>query len=148
MLYNLIVEVFNMSGSTFGGISVLLVLFAALGYFVYGGLNGAFAMVILSVLYGFAILLSFVPFIGIGLQYWVSVEMVLPWVISLTGIQPTWLTTIMLTIEMVGGFILWLMITLNIIMIIKEYIDDWCWRRKIAAAHHKSETPAEAGNNQ
>ena len=140
-----------MSDNNRGGLIILIMLAASLGYFVYGGIDGVFAITILCVLYGLMVLLSLIPFIGIGLQYWASIQLVLPWVISNTGIYPTWLTTYILIYNMLLGFIFWIIVTVKVVGKIKEYIDEKRCIRKIEARIKeellKSETPAEAGNN-
>lgn len=61
----------------------LIVLWAALGYFVYGGLAGVFAMLILGILYDLAMLLALIPFAGVVLQALVMYFLITPW--SLTS---------------------------------------------------------------
>ena len=43
---------------------VLLVLWAVLGYFVYGGMDGALAMILLSIVLGLAVPVALIPFVG------------------------------------------------------------------------------------
>jgi len=107
-----------------GGIGIFLIIFPALGYFVYDGIDGAFAMAILWIAYGAIALTALIPFIGIGLQYWLSMEIALPVIISFTGIEPTWLTTSMLGVSIFEGGILYVVSTLAVSMKIKEWIDE------------------------
>jgi len=90
-----------------------------MGYFVYGGLDGALAMIVLYLLLGVVALLSLIPFIGIVLQYWVSTQITIMWIISITGIYATWLTTLMLIVFMIMGTILCGMTTIFTISLIK-----------------------------
>ncbi|MFA5755095.1 MAG: hypothetical protein WC909_01875 [Candidatus Paceibacterota bacterium] len=129
---------------------ILFILFVSLGYFMYG-VDGVFAIAILYMICLLLILLCYIPFIGIILQYWISMKIVLPLIISITGIESTWLTTIVIIYTMILGFILWSKVTIKAIILIKEYIDN---RRYIHESEAnakekllKSETPAEAGNN-
>lgn len=85
----------------------ILIVYMVVGYFTYGGFDGFFAMFILAVLFGLAVFLSMIPFAGIVIQYLASVWLVFPWVQSLTGIEPTWLTTLGLLVTLIPGFILW-----------------------------------------
>lgn len=84
---------------------ILLLLFATLGYFVYGGLDGTFGIVLLYILYTIAIYCSLIPFIGIFVQYFVSTEIIFPAVSSFTGIEATWLTTVVIIPTMIAGLI-------------------------------------------
>lgn len=93
--------------------------FFTMGYFVYGGLDGAIAMIVLYLLLGAVALLSLIPFIGIVLQYWVSTQIVMMWIISIAGIYATWLTTLMLIVFMIMGTILCGMTTIFTISLIK-----------------------------
>jgi hypothetical protein len=83
-----------------------VLLWSALGYFVYGGLGGALAIIILYFLYAFCIFLAVIPFAGVAIQYFVSVRLVNPWVFSLTGIGSTWLTAVMLWVDVAVGALL------------------------------------------
>jgi len=69
-------------------------LYTALGYFVYHGLGGVFAMLALIALYEVATILALVPYgigaLAQGLVMWLVID---PLVFSVTHTQPTWLVT-------------------------------------------------------
>jgi hypothetical protein len=69
-------------------------LYTALGYFVYHGLAGAFAMLALIALYEVATILALIPYgigaLAQGLVMWLVID---PLVFSVTHTQPTWLVT-------------------------------------------------------
>jgi hypothetical protein len=69
-------------------------LYIALGYFVYHGLSGAFAMLALIALYEVATILALIPYgigaLAQGLIMWLVID---PLVFSVTNTQPTWLVT-------------------------------------------------------
>ncbi len=73
---------------------MLDVLYTALGYFVYHGLDGVFTMLALIALYEVAAILALVPYgigaIAQGLVMWLVID---PLVFSITHTQPTWLVT-------------------------------------------------------
>lgn len=95
-----------------GGSTIVWMLFwAVLGFFVYDGLNGALAMIVLSFLFGLAALLSIIPVVGVFIQYYVSITYILPFIINLTGITATWLTTTMLVVSIIMGIIITAMTT-------------------------------------
>jgi hypothetical protein len=81
----------------------LIVLWAALGYFVYGSLAGVFAMLILGILYDLAMLLALIPFAGVVLQALVMYFLITPWVLDFTGIAATWLTTLVFWVDVAFG---------------------------------------------
>lgn len=74
----------------------LVLLWPALGFFVYGDLRGALAIFVLDSLYALCLFLALIPFAGAAIQYFVMDWLVTPWVFSLTGIGSTWLTAVML----------------------------------------------------
>ena len=54
--------------SDVGTAIIFLALFGILGYFVYGGLNGALSVVLLGIAYDLSILIGLIPFIGFIFQ--------------------------------------------------------------------------------
>ena len=100
------------SGISIGGTWLLIILWAALGYFVYNGLTGVFAMIILGVLFGLVILLASIPFVGVVIQGLVMYFLIQPWVFDFTGITGTWLTSLIFWIDIIFGCIITLVMTL------------------------------------
>ena len=98
----------------------LILLYGSIGYYVYGGLNGVFSMIILGILYSFSCVLACIPFVGIGIQYWTMTSLIFPWVQSLTGIEATWLTQTMFWITIVFGAFYWILLTVYTVIIIYE----------------------------
>jgi len=80
---------------------VLLVLWAVLGYFVYGGMDGALAMILLSIVLGLAVPVALIPFVGFIVYAFLAYYVILPWVIDLTKIDPTWLTSLIVLVDVV-----------------------------------------------
>jgi len=97
---------------TFGGAWLLIMLWAALGYFVYDGFSGMLAIIILCVLYRLAMLFAFVPFVGVIIQGLVMYFLIQPFVFEVTGITATWLTTLIFWVDIVIGGIITLLMTL------------------------------------
>jgi hypothetical protein len=127
--------------SGFGVGGVLVVVFAAIGYFLYGGMNGFFAIFLLSILFEFAILLSVIPFIGPAVQGWVSFMVILPAMESFAGIQSTWLTTLMIIVYIVCGLHLWYMTTAIAVFEISDkvrYLKYWLKYGRKRAAQKKA----------
>jgi len=87
-------------GSSFS----LLLLFSAIAYFVYGTLDGAIAIFIYDAVISLASYLGFVPFVG-WLLYWFVASAVTTFVLDLTGIGVTWLTSLIFWIGFVFSFI-------------------------------------------
>jgi fructose-specific phosphotransferase system IIC component len=98
----------------------LTLLWAALGYFVYNGLTGTFAMIILSILYGLATFLSLIPFVGVILQGLLMYFLITPWVFEFTGITATWLTLLVFWIDIIFGCIITLGMSL---LVLTHFID-------------------------
>jgi hypothetical protein len=84
---------------------VFVVLFVALAYFVYNGVEGALAILILCILYSVASFVALIPFVGVILQAGVMHYFIDPFVFGLTKIYPTWLTSaIFWTYVAMGAF--------------------------------------------
>ena len=133
------------SSSSYAGAGIAFVFFTIMGYFVYGGLDGALAMIVLYLVLATVALLSLIPFIGIVLQYWVSTEIAMMWIMPIIGIYATWLTTLMLIVFMIMGFIYWALVTAFFTLLISDFVGDL--RRKRRRKIRQSKTPANAGNN-
>ncbi len=93
---------------------------AALGYFVYGGLDGALAVFILSILYGLCLFLALIPFAGALIQYLIMDRLVTPWVFSLTRIGPTWLTALMFWVTLAEGAVFTLLTSIAVILALRK----------------------------
>jgi hypothetical protein len=76
---------------------------AGLGYFVYGGMNGALAMVVVWFIYQLCLLLALIPFIGVFIQAFVTFNYAWPWVAQLTSVGASWLTTLMFVVSVILG---------------------------------------------
>jgi hypothetical protein len=97
---------------------LLVLLFGALGYFVYHGVGGALAMVILTILYAFAGLLSLIPFFGAAVQWAVMAYAINPFVFHLTHIHYTWLVAVAFWVYLALGIIITLIMSLIVLAIL------------------------------
>jgi hypothetical protein len=97
---------------------VLVLLFGALGYFVYHGVGGFLAMVILTILYALATLLSLIPFAGAFVQWLVMTFAIKPFVFHLTHIHSTWLTFVAFWVYLGLGIIITLIMSLIVLAIL------------------------------
>ena len=105
----------------YGGIGIdilLILLFSALGYFVYHGVDGALAMLILTILYALATLLSLIPFAGAFFQWLVMTYAIRPFVFHLTHIYSTWLTSAAFWVYLGLGIIITLIMSLIVLAIL------------------------------
>jgi fructose-specific phosphotransferase system IIC component len=96
------------------------ILWVALGYFVYGGLSGALAILVLSLLFDVVILVSLIPFVGVVIQGLIMNYLIAPWVFGVTSITATWLTTSMFWINIIIGFVLTIIMSIATIAVLKE----------------------------
>lgn len=94
------------SKSAIGGIGATPFIFAAIGYFVYGGLDGAIGMFLLAFASNLTALVCVVPFIGIGIYYVLATEIVYPYILNFAGIEPTWLTAVLFALHFIMGLLL------------------------------------------
>ncbi len=100
------------SSSVSFGLPILSML---LGYFVYGGLNGALGMGLLSILAGITIMLGLIPVLGNIIQYVLLKSWLFPEVLAFVGLKATWLTGVLLWCNVVSGIILSLIIIVVVI---------------------------------
>jgi hypothetical protein len=101
----------------------LVILFGALGYFVYGGVGGALAMVILTILYALATFLSLIPFAGAFFQWLVMTYAIRPFVFHLTHIHSTWLTFAAFWVYLGLGIVLTAIMSLGVLGIVLDRLE-------------------------
>lgn len=97
-----------MTDIKFGGFATSIeLLLVALAYFVYGRtLDAVFGMVILTIVTTFPIILvSIIPFAGVFLALSMATGYLYPLVFGFTGLTATWVTTLLLTIQIIIGAI-------------------------------------------
>jgi hypothetical protein len=93
---------------------LLILLWMLLGYFIYGGVDGALAMGLLGLLYALSILISLIPFAGIFIQYYVMIDVIFPYICEITGITATWLTTVMFAVNLIFGILVWIIMSVAV----------------------------------
>jgi len=89
-----------------GGIGTLDLLFALLGYFVYDGLDGLIGILLLSMCFTVLLLVALIPVVGAGIELALMWWVVMPKVLSFTGLGETWLTSLMVGVYLISGGIL------------------------------------------
>ena len=103
--------------STIRLLSTTTLLSFLLGYFVYGGLEGGLGMALLSLLLGILMIISLIPILGNITYFWVGTK-ILDWVLTLTGLGRTWLTTAIYWYEGVCGIIVSLLVMSTLVLAI------------------------------
>lgn len=93
---------------------VFYLLVTLLGYFVYGGLNGALGTLLLVIVVSIVSVVSIVPFVGVFIQYYLLTRFVFPYIYSITGLYSTWVTDVILWTFMVIGCIVWISVIIII----------------------------------
>jgi len=99
----------------------LLILFPILAYFVYGkSIDFALAVLILLLCYELTLIVGCIPFVGAlaqGLIMWFFVN---PFVFSLTGLYPTWLTILAFLLILIFGILMTILSTLMLLVVLGE----------------------------
>ncbi|RLG33236.1 hypothetical protein DRN97_05560 [Methanosarcinales archaeon] len=85
---------------------LLTMLFSLLGYFVYGSINGALAILLLCIVCNFMLLISVIPFVGWLIQAFLMKKLVITGIAAITGISLTWLTSAIFWVYLVFGIII------------------------------------------
>jgi hypothetical protein len=100
---------------------LLVLLFGALGYFVYHGVGGALAMVILTILYALAGFLSLIPFAGAAIQWAVMAYAINPFVFHLAHIHYTWLVAVAFWVYLGLGIVMTAIMTLAALAVLLKW---------------------------
>jgi len=100
---------------------LLILLFSALGYFVYHGVGGFLAMLILTILYALATLLSLIPFFGAFVQWLVMTFAIRPFVFHLAHIHSTWLTFVAFWVYLALGIVITAIMTLAVLAVLLKW---------------------------
>ena len=97
--------------------SIIAAITFALGWFVYGGIGGGLAILLLCVVYAALSVLSVIPFVGFIAQAYVLLNYAWPIISEYTSMEAGLLTTIIFVIYMFSGII----ITVNTTMMLMRY---------------------------
>ena len=105
----------------FGGPVLLLLFFGAIGYFVYGGVKGFFGVLLIGIILTLLLVLSLIPYGGGIVYLCINLWLVIPLLLSFTGLWWTLLITIML----IPFSIFSIMVSIFVGMIITANVMDW-----------------------
>ena len=98
---------------------LLTVLFTLLGYFVYGGIKGALAILLLTIACNFILIIGIIPFVG-----WLIQGLIMNWVITnfpaLTGFPLTWLTSTIFWVYLAFGILISIISSIIVLMALKD----------------------------
>jgi len=98
---------------------LLTVLFTLLGYFVYGGIKGALAILLLTIACNFILMIGIIPFVG-----WLIQGLIMNWVITnfpaLTGFPLTWLTSTIFWVYLAFGILIGIISSIIVLMALKD----------------------------
>ena len=90
-------------------------LFPLLGYFVYGGIKGALAILLLCIICDFTLFLSLIPFVGWLVQALVM-RFAITKILALTCVSTTWLISTIFWVYLVFGIIISIASSLTLLM--------------------------------
>lgn len=98
------------------GISVMLIIFALLAYFVYDhSINAVIGVTLMTIIISVVFALSFIPVVGwlsaiLLCHYWV-----IPKLLDVMALDDTWLITFIFTFITLYGFIITIIVTVVIV---------------------------------
>lgn len=104
-----------MKGNSSGILSFGLIVSAILGYFVYGTLEGVLAIILLFIFTGMVNILSIIPLIGWIASCLINWFIVIPWILSFTGLEMTWLVWGIFAYQVLFGLILTVLVIIYIV---------------------------------
>ena len=105
----------NISINAFPHSLLITALFSLLGYFVYGGIKGALAILLLCIVFDFTLFLSLIPFVGWLVQA-LLMKVAIADILALTCISTTWLTSTIFWVYLVFGIIISIASSLIVLM--------------------------------
>jgi len=109
----------NVSFNSLYSSILLTVLFTLLGYFVYGGIKGGLAILLLTVACDFMLITSIIPFIG-----WLIQGLLMHWAITdfpaLTGFPLTWLTNTIFWVYLAFGIVISIISSIAVLIAPKD----------------------------
>ena len=94
------------SSTNFGGGLLLILFFAILGYFIYGGIQGFFGIILLGIIMTILLILSLIPYIGGIIYLFLNWFFIIPAIMDFTGLWWTWFITIILILFTVCSMII------------------------------------------
>lgn len=94
--------------------SLFAVLFSVLGYFVYGGLDGFFGILLLDILLTLTSLTGLIPIVGVLIYAIIGWMFVVPWTLEFTGLATTWVVPVVFTANLIGTVIMTVTVTIYI----------------------------------
>jgi hypothetical protein len=89
------------------GTIITIIIFGMIGYFVYdNSIDAAISVMLLSFVVGLVTLLSLIPIIGWLISIPLSYYLVIPAMLEMTGIEYTWLITVIFTLNVLLGLLI------------------------------------------
>lgn len=89
------------------GTIITIIIFGMIGYFVYdNSIDAAISVMLLSFVVGLVTLLSLIPIIGWLISIPLSYYLVIPAMLEMTGIEYTWLITVIFTLSVLLGLLI------------------------------------------
>jgi len=93
---------------------IIDIIFFLLGYFLYGSLNAALAVLLLALLLDLFNLISIIPFVGAFIYFFVA-KWLQSQILALTGLTPTWLTSLIFAVSVAISIIVTFLCTLGVL---------------------------------
>jgi hypothetical protein len=109
-----------MSEDTNASISISIgapFILAIIGYLVYGTLQGAVSIFIVSAVLSALAGLGGIPFVGFAVFHVAAAGYVMPWLMNFLPIEPTWLTHVMFWFFQAAAFIATVGTTIAVIVV-------------------------------
>lgn len=108
--------------SNSGGFGFLMssILAFAIGYLVYDGIKGALFLFAFNILMMLVALFGLIPFVGVFLTYHLGKYEILPLLLSETGFEVTWATSLFFWLQVASSVIFTIIITILCILILTD----------------------------
>ncbi len=107
-----------------GVTSFLMLAMISFGYFVYGGIHGAFGMVVYLVYMDLAALAGLIPVVGIFVADWLMEGAAIA-AYAMTGIGPSWLTSVVYYYCYFMAGICWMLTTIFFVLFLIGFRQGW-----------------------
>lgn len=96
----------------------LCIIYGLLAYFVYGNIDAVLGVILIAIVTSIVFWLSVIPIVGWITAIIISYFWLIPAMLSLVGLEWTWLITLIFVVTAFLGFLLTIIVCIAILMVV------------------------------
>lgn len=101
----------------------IYIVLCLIGYFIYGGVDGLLMIAMLGILLALSTTIALIPFAGVFIQWFIISTYIVPFILDLTGLASSWLTSLMVISVLIIGIVYTASFTVLLISTLTEWMD-------------------------